>query len=112
METPNKMETPQDWRTPQEWRPPNIGEPPRHSMLGDMVNPRAVRILLECNLVSMIFLMVILNSLPCDCLVIAKKTCVISVGVTGHHPRSARHVSPSRQGTCLHHWGYSRRSAC
>ena len=35
--------------------PPGAGTPPAQSMLGDTVNARAVRILLECNLVLVIW---------------------------------------------------------
>ena len=51
-EPPKNGERPQEWRTPpQEWRPPHH----HHSMPGDMVNARAVRILLECNLVETVY---------------------------------------------------------
>ena len=38
--------------TPQDQAPPQQQTPPAQSMLGDTINSRAVRILLECNLVN------------------------------------------------------------
>ena len=44
------------WETPpaEQTPPPGSRHPPVQSMLGDTVNARAVRILLECNLVDKI----------------------------------------------------------
>ena len=71
--TPPKNGDPPEWRPPQEWRiPPKNGEPPQewrppnHSMPGDTVNARAVRILLECNLVVAIVDFVEINLNVCD----------------------------------------------
>ena len=62
--TPSEQTPPQDQVPPRaDTHPPRPGTPPRtrytppeQSMLGDTVNVRAVRILLECNLVSISFL--------------------------------------------------------
>ena len=43
------------WDTPPGADPPPDQTPPAQSMLGDMVNAQAVRILLECNLVVDLF---------------------------------------------------------
>ena len=48
--TPRTRYTP-----PDQVHTPGPGTPPRHSMLGDTVYARAVRILLECNLVHLHF---------------------------------------------------------
>ena len=49
-QTPTGADTPPWERTPLEQTPPHLAQ----SMLGDTVNARAVRILLECNLVLML----------------------------------------------------------
>ena len=51
-QTPPKEETPRSRHPPPGADPPGAGTPPAQSMLGDTVNARAVRILLECNLVA------------------------------------------------------------
>ena len=51
-QTPPGPGTPWGQTPPQEQTPPGPGTPVEHSMLGDTVNERAVRILLECNLVK------------------------------------------------------------
>ena len=49
-------QTPSRSRHHLEQTPPRADTPPAQSMLGDTVNARAVRILLECNLVCQIYL--------------------------------------------------------
>ena len=51
--------TPQEQTSPQSRlpTPPGADTPPAQSMLGDTVNARAVRILLECKLVHFVFAM-------------------------------------------------------
>ena len=49
--TPPGPGIPQGQHPPDQVHPPGPGTPPMQSMLGDTVNERAVRILLECNLV-------------------------------------------------------------
>ena len=50
--TPRDQVHPPEQTPPQEQTPPRADTPPVQSMLGDTVNMRAVRILLECNLVT------------------------------------------------------------
>ena len=59
--TPQEQTPPRTRYTPWSRHPPGPGTPPRdqvhplQSMLGDTVNARAVRVLLECHLVSLMF---------------------------------------------------------
>ena len=48
--------TPRTRHPPCNQAPPGTRNPPEQSMLGDTVNERAVRILLECNLVIIIII--------------------------------------------------------
>ena len=54
-DTPWEQTPPQEQTTPPGADTPREQTPPQQSMLGDTVNARAVRILLECNLVKRLF---------------------------------------------------------
>ena len=53
---PPGADTPQKQTSPRSRHPPGSRHPPTQSMLGDTVNAWTVRILLECNLVKVIFI--------------------------------------------------------
>ena len=54
-DTPARKQTPPQSRPPGSRHSPGADTPPVQSMLGDMVNAQAVRIILECNLVAICY---------------------------------------------------------